>query len=309
MANIKWCYQDHWSMDSPRGKITPYSSREYADSFVKQIGALGFKGFHTFANQLNSRAEMFGSVKQYLEFLNERGIEKIVGAFHDYAYATKYRATHDRATHDAIFRDYEEIMGTCDKGWNLENLIIMPSSTYWQVEPITDEKLHAIADLFNRIGKMTLEHGVKASFHHEFWCGVRTQDAIEKFYNWTDPKYVYYFCDTAQHQIAGVDPVQLYMKLHDRCIGFHFKDTHVVDTTEEYRTPPDAEGQALTHPRWFWEPGSPGGLVDFPAIMKAMKEYGYKGWVGVELDGTQNYAESTCTAKWYIDNVLRKIYE
>ena len=55
--------------------------------------------------------------------------------------------------------------------------------------------------------------------------------------------------------------------------------------------------------------GAPGGgRVDFPAMMRALKEYKYQGWVSVEHDETTDYAESTCTAKWYIDNVLSKIY-
>ena len=64
--------------------------------------------------------------------------------------------------------------------------------------------------------------------------------------------------------------------------------------------------------RWFWEMGTPEGLVDFPALMRAMKKHGYRGWVSVEHDGPDrtggNYAESTCIAKWYIDNVLNPIY-
>lgn len=310
MANIKWSYMEHWSMDSPRGRISPYFSKEYADSFVKQVGGLGFKGLDTFARTLPPKAAMFGSVKNFLEFLRERGMEKITGVFHDYAYATPTRAPHVRATHDNIFRDVEDIMRINDQGWEVENLVVMPACTYWQVEPVTDEKLHAMADLWNRVGKMTISHGVKTSCHHEFWCGVRSMEQLEKFYRWTDPQYVYYWCDTAQTTLAGNDPVQLYMMYHDRCSGFHFKDTHVVDSTEEYRTPPDPEGQAPINSRWFWEMGAPGGgRVDFPALMRALKEYNYRGWVTVEHDETTNYAESTCTAKWYIDNVLSKIYE
>jgi inosose dehydratase len=47
--------------------------------------------------------------------------------------------------------------------------------------------------------------------------------------------------------------------------------------------------------------------------MKALKGYNYTGWLTVEHDKADvaegNYASSTCRAKWYIDNVLSKIYE
>ena len=310
-ANIKWAYQDHWSMISPQGLTSPYTSVKYFDSFIKQIAGLGFQGLYSFASRLPTYRSMFGSPKNALEFLQARGIEKIIGGFFDYAYVDKYHAPHVRETHDNIFRDFEQIMKNAE-GFGMEKLVIMPASIYWQTEPVTDEKLHAIADLWNRVGKMTLSHGIKASFHHEFWCGVRNKEDIEKFYAWTDPQYVFYFCDTAQHVIAGVDPVQLYMKYHDRCIGFHFKDTHNVDTKGEYRLPPDAEMLAPSVARWFWEMGTPEGLVDFPAMMRAMKEYHYTGWVGVEHDkaeiGGGSYAESTCIAAWYIKNVLSPIY-
>ncbi len=310
MANLKWAYMDHYSMPGPRGNISPYSSRASAEAFIKTMAALGFTGFDTFGRNLNGHAAPFGSVKAYLNCLKDYGMEKVVGAFHEYSYVSPTRAPHVRATHDNIFRDCEDIMRINDAGWGLENFIMMPASTYWQVEPVTDEKLHAMADLWNRVGKMTLSHGVKTTCHHEFWCGISRPDEIEKFYNWTDPQYVFYFCDTAQHRIAGVDPVKVYMKYHDRCSGFHLKDTHVEDTTGEYRTPPDPEAQAPIHTRWFWNMGEPGGgLVDFPELFRALKEYQYKGWVSVEHDGTSNYPESTCTARWYIDNVLRKIYD
>jgi inosose dehydratase len=316
MSNIKWSYMDHWLTDSPQGPVGPFSppylAPKYMDKYVKQIAALGFKGFDIFGNRLSTLEIMFGSVKKYVEFLQERGIERIVSVFQAYPNISETRAPHIRSTHDNILHDLEGFIKAVE-GLGVENLVVMPASTYWQVEPVTDEKIKIMADLWNRVGKMSLEHGIKTTCHHEFWCAIRTMDEIEKFYNWTDPKYVYFFCDTAQHTIAGVDPVKLYLKYHDRCTGFHFKDTHNVDTKGEYRLPPDAELIAPSVKRWFWEMGTPEGLVDFPALMRALKDYKYSGWITVEHDkayvGGGNYAESTCMAKWYIDNVLSKIYE
>jgi len=313
MSNLKWAYMDHWIMDSARGPQEPNLSRRQYHRYLKQISALGFKGLDTFIFRIFGRYNpMFGSPQEYLKLLQEYGIEKIVSVFDCYPYATKDRAPHIRATHDGIFASFSGAMKGLD-GLGIENLIMMPTSTYWQTEPVTDETIKICADLWNRIGRMTLEgHGVKTTTHHEFWCGIRSLEQIEKFYEYTDPRYVFYFCDAAQHVIAGVDPVALYDRLHGRCSGFHFKDTHTVDTRGEYRTPPDPELMAPSVKRWFWEMGTPEGLVDFPALMRAMKKHGYRGWVSVEHDGPDrtggNYAESTCIAKWYIDNVLNPIY-
>ncbi|MBP1610268.1 MAG: sugar phosphate isomerase/epimerase [Acidobacteria bacterium] len=312
MPNVKWSYMDHWVTHSPQGPVSQYLSVKYVDRFIKQIAALGFKGLDTFGFRLSHLASLFGSAKKFEEFIQERGLEKIVSVFQAYPYISKTRAPHVRATHDAIFQDCLDIIKGC-QGLTVESFVAMPSSTYWQTEPVTDEKIKIMADLWNRVGKMTMEHGIKTTCHHEFWGAIRTMDQIDKFYRWTDPKYVYYFCDTAQHVIAGTDPVALYLKYHDRCSGFHFKDTHNVDTKGEYRIPPDAELIAPSVQRWFWEMGTPEGLVDFPALMNAIKDYQYTGWLTVEHDkadiGGGNYAESTCISKWYIDNVLSKIYE
>jgi inosose dehydratase len=311
MPNIKWSYMDHWVINSRLGPVYPILSIRYLDEFIKQIAALGFEGLDTFGYKLSRMAKLFGSAKKFEEFIQDKGMEKIVGLFHCYVYASKTRAPHVPDTHDAIFQDCVNIIKSCN-GLAVENFVVMPACTYWQVEPVTDEKVHAMADLWNRVGKMTLEHGIKTTCHHEFWCGIRSMDEIEKFYKWTDPKYVYYFCDTAQHVIAGIDPVNLYLKYHDRCSGFHFKDTHNVDTKGEYRVPPDAELIAPSVQRWFWEMGTPEGLVDFPALMQALKDCQYSGWITVEHDKAYveggNFAESTGIAKWYIDNVLSKIY-
>jgi inosose dehydratase len=56
-----------------------------------------------------------------------------------------------------------------------------------------------------------------------------------------------------------------------------------------------------------------GSLDDgFPAMIRALEDYNYRGWISVEHDkanvGGGNYAESTFMVKWYIDYVLSKIY-
>ncbi len=49
----------------------------------------------------------------------------------------------------------------------------MPAASYPYVEPVTDEKIDAMGELWNRDGEMTLRYGVKTAAHHEFWCGIR----------------------------------------------------------------------------------------------------------------------------------------
>lgn len=313
MGVLKYSYMDHWMMNSPQGLTKPIVRKEFVEWYIRQISSLGFKGFDIFAHSISNYGRMFGSFRNFVGFLQDNGIEKVTGFFAAGRGEGKKTNVLMRECHDAVCKQFEGYCAaTEDTG--VETIILNPAPTYFQCEPITDEKIHILADLWSRIGEMTLtKFGIKIACHHEFWAGLRDEDVIHKFYEWTDPKYVFFFLDTAQHVIAGVDPIKLYMKLHDRIGGFHLKDTHDVAGPEEYRNPPDSELMVPRVPRWFFEAGTPEGLSDFPRLYQCMKEFGYKGWVGVEHDkamvGGGNFSECTAVSMWYIRNVLSKIYE
>jgi sugar phosphate isomerase/epimerase len=310
MSNIRWQYAEHWRTWSPKGPVNQFSSRREMDHFIKQLSAVGFEGLGMFAWNLMAVSAMFGSPKGYREFIAERGLSQIVDIFFAMPQATQGVAPHRRDTHDLIVRILEGFV-RASAGTGAENLVVMPTNAHNNMEPVTDEKIQILAELWNRVGKMAKGYGLKLGCHHEFWGGLRTREQIDRFYELTDPEYVYLFIDTAQHVIAGVDPVDLYVRHHDRVSGFHFKDTRHVDLVGDYRSHPDAELVASTTPRWFYEMGTPGGLVDFPALMHALKEYNYQGWIGVEHDKADiggSYPETTALAMWYARNVLSKIY-
>lgn len=308
MAEHKWTYMEHWRAPSPQGPIYQYASRREMDRFVKQLAAVGFTGLDMFDFNIRQVVEMFGSLRAFEVFLRERGIEKLVGIFHASRF-TPSAGPHVPETHDLYYQRVEALMQQL-ADIEVENIVVMPLGAYPQVEPVTDDKIKHTAEFWSRVGEMTLRHGARISAHHEFWGGIRSLEEVEKFYEWSNPETVFFFCDAGQHAIAGVDPVALYERYHDRTSGFHFKDTHDVDTREEYRSPVDAELNASVK-RWFWEMGTPEGLVDFPALFAAIEKHGYDGWLGVEHDKANidggSYAEATAVSMWYVGNVLHGI--
>ena len=306
-GNIKWAYMDHWTMRSPSGWVTPQHGVQYADRFYRQLAGIGFQGVDPFEFRLLAQSELFGSAKNAEDFARDRGIERFVNmfvAFYD-------DRTHLAETHDALLANFENKVRAYE-GITLDSYIVMPVSRYWLVEPVTEDKIKIMADGWNRVGKMLKSHGIKLSCHHEFYCALHSKEEIDTFYAHADPEYVGLFIDTAQHEIVGIDSTDLYLQYADRVTGFHFKDTHHIDTVDDYKTPPDPERAASTTNRWFWEMGTPEGLVDFPKLMHALKDQNYTGWLTVEHDKADiagaNYAESTARSKWYIDNVLSPIY-
>jgi sugar phosphate isomerase/epimerase len=280
------------------------------DDFVKQISAVGFEGVDMFDFQVFALRDMYGSIEAYERYLQEHGIAKIVNLFRGIMYDHRIADAHVRDTHDEIVESTRRMLGMWES-LQIENLIVMPASLYINTAPVTDDKIKAAAECWNRVGEMSLaEYGVRTTGHHEFFCAIRTEEDILKFYEWADPRYVSFFCDTAQHCIAGVDPVALYEQLHERVSGFHFKDARERDVTGAYEHRPDAELMAPQTDRWFYEMGTEGGLVDFERLMDALRRHGYAGWITVEHDKANiggDYAESTALAMWYAKRVLGEV--
>lgn len=306
----KWSYMDHWTTQTPQGLRHPSFNRAHMDRYLRQLEALRFTGFDTLSWSLPVYGELYGGVKAFESALQDRGFAGVTGVFQAYPYATEFRAPHRPETHDRIFGDFERIANSVED-LAVENVIVMPTSTYFQVAPVTDDTIKITADLWNRVGAMLSERNLALGCHFEFWGAIRTEEQLDLFMAHTDPETVGFFCDTAQHTIAGVDPLRLFLQYQDRCLGFHFKDTHNVDT-EAYDKAPDAELMAEGVERWFYEMGTPEGLVDFPAIMQAIVDSDFSGWLTVEHDKADiggDFAESTCVARWYMDNILDAVVE
>ena len=62
-------------------------------------------------------------------------------------------------------------------------------------------------------------------------------------------------------------------------------------------------------PRWFAEPGADGGLVDFPAVTRALIDTGYTGWVVVESDQSPHPAASALLGGYLLQRELLPIVE
>jgi inosose dehydratase len=150
--------------------------------------------------------------------------------------------------------------------------------------------------------------------HSDFLCGVRNESDIAKLLQWSDSQSVGFAMDTAELTIAGIDPVKFYEKHHERINHLHFKDATTTDTFDEYKevnaeieywpTHLCAAGTRRGIERWYYEMGTPGGLVDFPALVSAMDEHSFDGWVVVESDQSPHVEESVMLNGWYLRRVL-----
>jgi len=191
-------------------------------------------------------------------------------------------------------------------------MVCRPIGSYWREAPVTRQKIEAAAQCWNGVGMMTAEYGVETTLHVDFLSAIHSQQDLDLLMESTDTTVVGLTIDTAELTIAGFDVVSIYERYHDRVSHFHFKDTHDRDTLNEYREP-SAEIQLLSGggqrkvSRWFWEMGTPEGLVDFPKLVRAMKAHDYDGWVIVESDRGPSAPESAMLNSWYVQKILSRV--
>ena len=62
-------------------------------------------------------------------------------------------------------------------------------------------------------------------------------------------------------------------------------------------------------PRWFAEPGADGGLVDFPAVTRALLDTGYAGWIVFESDQSPHPAASALLGGYLLQRELRPLIQ
>ena len=180
--SLRYAYMDHWRVDTPQGPLSQYTSVERFDAFLKQIAGVGYEAIETFDFHLPVLRDLFGSLEAARAHMQSRGIDRVLSLFHAVMYDARQSTPHVRATHDRMAGYAEHIMKS-SAGLGVQNFIVMPAGLYFDVEPVTDDKIRACAELWNRIGKMTLEgYGVKTCCHHEFFCGIRSAEQLRKFY-------------------------------------------------------------------------------------------------------------------------------
>ena len=267
------------------------------DKIIRYHVGAGFDGMEIMVFQVPAILKAFGSMKNFKEFAEERGLKRITGMF------SHHIGSEDKRNHKEIFSFEQKAIDALAEVGGI-NMIIQPCGQYYGTGPLDAEGLKNVADCMNEVGRRCADQGLVASIHNEFWCAVNLYDH-EKFLDMTDPSCVFYCLDTAQVSIMGVDMLKFYEDYHDRIKFFHLKDTTQPAAPDEKRFGPGAEFDK-DGGRWFWELGA--GTVDFVGLWKLMKKHQVKGWVSLETDGTPDPLATMLLSKQYIDTVLKPIY-
>lgn len=193
-------------------------------------------------------------------------------------------------------------------------LVARPVGSAWQTGLLDDAQIGTLAALWDAVGERTAADGVALALHVDFLSALRLGDSLDRLLAATDPRLVGLAIDTAELAVAGIDPVALYARYPDRVRHVQLKDARATVDEAEALTPHAeqfvrTEGGVRGIERWFFEPTDEGGLVDFEAMARALRDHGYSGWVVVESDQSPHPAESAMVSGWYVQKVLRPLVE
>jgi len=124
------------------------------------------------------------------------------------------------------------------------------------------------------------ETGLRTVFHPHCAGFVEAPWEVDELMARTDPTLLGLCFDTGHLSFGGADPLEIFRRHCSRVWHVHFKDfspnVYARMRTESW----DYTG-AIKH-GIFCELGK--GSVDFPAVLRALRESGYRDWIVVEQD-------------------------
>jgi len=315
----KWGYAtNQW-----KAGFTGFARMEQQERALKVTAACGFDAIELTAGtgrwdpmgRPENIVQNFGSVELFKLRLRDWGIRQVASLFFDPLQMSFEELHHgldctDRSQH-ALLLQQAEVFARFLAEVGGEVLVVRALPSHGRHGGLDAERQAAAADCWNAVGAMAAKLGVKTVLHLDALSPLRSTDDLAVWVERLDPTHVGLCLDTAELTIARQDVAAWYRRFQARVWHIHLKDALAVDTLDEYRAP-NAERALLQAggergiERWFGELGT--GLVDWPALMGALRETGYAGWLIVESDkGPAPAAASMMQNAWTVRHVLQPL--
>ncbi|MAG13487.1 MAG: hypothetical protein CMN78_02705 [Spirochaetales bacterium] len=127
----------------------------------------------------------------------------------------------------------------------------------------------------NYQAKLTAKWGIKTALHNHLGTPIESQNELERFLEFCPD--VGLILDTAHLAAAEGDPLEVIKNYPDRLTAIHIKDWLVVDESISIKESWPKRGR-------FCALGEGNVDLDNGAVVRALLEVGYDGWIFVEQD-------------------------
>jgi inosose dehydratase len=322
MSAVRWAY----AINQWKPQFDDFVRREQHERALKTLSIAGFDGVELTAGtgrweplgNPQQLAANFGSLAGFRQFLDDCAIDAVSSWSWDPHDRSMEHLTGSLSPLDPedvasiVARAAEFAEALSELGGSV--LVVRPAPDAGDVDPLDDVALDRLAACWDAVGRTTTQHGVRTAVHFDFLSALRQDGGLDRLLERTDPEVVGLAVDTGELTVAGIDLPALIERHAGRIWHVQFRDALAVDDAGEYLQPHPhwtvrVRGGVREIPRWFAEPMADGGLVDFPAVTRALAAAGYSGWIVVETDPSPHPATSTLLAGYAVQQELRPILE
>jgi inosose dehydratase len=302
---ITFFHPTFWKLDS-REELTARANEDprwFWDTMLDGVAAAGIHDIEiTFAPaDYITAIKAYGSVDGFIQALNERGLGVVSGYFGDLEHADSLDEAAEQAIVDSA-HEYAEFLAATGGKYLVTG---MPMRKTRGERPATFVDIAAatpVADVVNRIGAATQEHGVQLAMHTEAHSVFWTPRDIDLFMLLTDPMYVSMCPDTGHIALAGADPVRVMDRHRDRLVIAHWKDA---SGPVPLGLPIDEEIFAR-QAAYFRRTGT--GVVDWFGWSRLLQEIGYSGCTLLEVDAVEDPVTEMTLAREFVTTALSRFY-
>jgi inosose dehydratase len=171
-------------------------------------------------------------------------------------------------------------------------------------DPVARDTHERFAEQLNRLGKLTLRHGVRIAIHTDAYSVCSRNEDIAAVLALTDPESIQLCPDAGHITLDGGDAVAVLRRHIDRIPTMHWKDCaqplsgHLLRGDQKER-----HAVMLTYFRIL---GS--GLVDWEAWMHVLRNAKWRGWAIEEIDNSPDPVGELRRGLEYFRSNLASIY-
>jgi inosose dehydratase len=302
---ITFFHPGFWGMANEQEVITfgREQPRAFWDRMLDTLAQSGVTGIELTFSPFDPAGLIaaYGSIDAAKDELDRRNLAIASGFFADVAIEG---GVGDAQT-EARWFDSAEESAKALAAWGSDIMVMgLPMRTSWDAEPpvfIDMEFARKAADFCNRLGALTLRHGVRLALHteaHSTFCQPRDIDLLLLL---TDPVYVGFCPDSAHILLSGGDPVTVVARHIERVVTAHWKDAK---SAMPINIPID-HGIHHAHREYFCAIGE--GTVDFDGWAKLMLSKADQKWAILEIDAVPDPLTETRKSLAFAGEVLDRL--
>ena len=254
------------------------------DTGMREAGGLGFHACETFTHDALAYVD---DPARFRDLLARNGL-RLSALYAGARFSDASRADETIASIEQVARFLSAL--------DVDRIVFGPAGP--RSGPTSAEDLEQACQTIEEAARRTADLGVRACVHPHLGTEIQDRAEIDAIMAGTDAALVGFCPDTAHLTGAGMDPTEV-IRTYGARIGYvHLKDI-AADTT----VGADVASSGTDAMSLFCELGR--GDVDFPAVMAALAEVGYTGWLTVEIDSTRTTPlDSLTTCRDYLRGTL-----